>query len=428
MPSTFSLPRRTRIIAILVAGVVLLTGLAVGAAEKPVLKTGDRLAITGDSITEQKMYSRYMEDYLAMCTPQLDIGCIQLGWGGERAPGFLGRMNQDLLPFKPTVVTTCYGMNDGSYRAYDDGIGKTYGDAMREIVERLKKAGATVVIGSPGAVDTNAWKGQADVYNENLGRLKEIGRQLAADQGMPFANVHDPMIEVMKKAKAAYGPAFHVCGGDGIHPAADGQLVMAYAFLKVLVPGGDIGTFTVDMAGDATATDGHKVLSAKGGTVQIESTRYPFCFTGDEKSPDSAKSILPYLPFNEDLNRLMLVVRNLKSDKAKVSWGSASKTFTREQLVKGINLAAEFLDNPFSEPFRKVDEAVAKKQGYETFLIKESNRALSGVERNLGDDAEVAAAVKTLKGKLLTRHDALAAAVRAALVPVKHTIVVAEEK
>ncbi|MCX5677001.1 MAG: SGNH/GDSL hydrolase family protein [Planctomycetota bacterium] len=428
MPSTFSLPRRTRIIAVLVAGVVLLTGLAVGAAEKPVLAKGDHLAIAGDSITEQKIYSRYMEDYLTMCTPQLDIGCIQLGWGGERAPGFLARMNQDLLPFRPTVVTTCYGMNDGSYRAYDDGIGKTYGDAMREIVERLKKAGATVVIGSPGAVDTNAWKGPADVYNENLGRLKEIGRQLAADQGMPFANVHDPMIEVMKKAKAAYGPAFHVCGGDGVHPAADGQLVMAYAFLKVLVPGGDIGTFTVDMAGDATATDGHKVLSAKGGTVQIESARYPFCFTGDEKSPDSAKSILPYLPFNEDLNRLTLIVKNLKGDKAKVTWGAAGKTFTREQLAKGINLAAEFLDNPFSEPFRKVDEAVAKKQGYETFLIKESSRALSGVERNLGDDAEVAAAVKTLKGKLLTRHDALAAAVRAARVPVNHTIVVAEEK
>ena len=50
------------------------------------------------------------------------------------------------------------------------------------------------------------------------------------------------------------------------------------------------------------------------------------------------------------------------------------------------------------------------------------------MERNLGDDAEVAAAVKTIKGKLLTKHDALAAAVRAALVPVKHTIVVAEEK
>jgi hypothetical protein len=35
-----------------------------------ILKNRDRLAICGDSITEQKMYSRLIEDYLTMCTPQ----------------------------------------------------------------------------------------------------------------------------------------------------------------------------------------------------------------------------------------------------------------------------------------------------------------------------------------------------------------------
>ena len=33
------------------------------------LKQGDRLAICGDSITEQKMYSRLMEDYLTVGKP-----------------------------------------------------------------------------------------------------------------------------------------------------------------------------------------------------------------------------------------------------------------------------------------------------------------------------------------------------------------------
>jgi hypothetical protein len=35
------------------------------------LKKGDRLAICGDSITEQKMYSRAMETYLTVCVPDL---------------------------------------------------------------------------------------------------------------------------------------------------------------------------------------------------------------------------------------------------------------------------------------------------------------------------------------------------------------------
>ena len=71
------------------------------------LKPGDRLAICGDSITEQKMYSRIMEDYLTMCVPELEITVRQYGWSGERAPGFLARMTNDCLRFKPTVATTC---------------------------------------------------------------------------------------------------------------------------------------------------------------------------------------------------------------------------------------------------------------------------------------------------------------------------------
>src|SRR5688572_9266950 len=72
------------------------------------LKRGDRLAICGDSITEQKMYSRAIETYLTVCAPELDISIRQYGWGGEQAPGFLARMTNDCLRFEPTVATTCY--------------------------------------------------------------------------------------------------------------------------------------------------------------------------------------------------------------------------------------------------------------------------------------------------------------------------------
>ena len=61
-----------------------------------VLKQGDRLAIIGDSITEQKQYSRIMETYLTVCMPELEITARQYGWGGETAPGFLSRMTNDL--------------------------------------------------------------------------------------------------------------------------------------------------------------------------------------------------------------------------------------------------------------------------------------------------------------------------------------------
>jgi len=401
-------------------------------APPAILKRGDRVAIAGDSITEQRLYSRFIEDYLLACTPQLELSVTQFGWSGETAGHFAGRMENDVLPFKPTVVTTCYGMNDGGYRKYEPAIGKGYQDAMRTIVERFKAAGATVVVGSPGAVDTFTFnKGgsgtQPDVYNDNLAHLRDVARDLARDNGQLFANVHDPMILAMLRAKPVLGKEYHVCGGDGFHPSPNGHLVMAYAFLKALGLDGQIGTITLDLAGQSTATDGHKVVSASAGTAEIESTRWPFCFFGDDKSPDSTRSILPYVPFNAELNRLTLVVRNLTVPAATVTWGSAGKRFTREQLEAGVNLAAEFLDNPFCGPFRKLDEAVARKQEYETTLIKGAITNLRTFRDLLGDDAEGAAAIDKLRARLLDKYAKRWPEVRALVVPVRHTITVKPE-
>ncbi|PIY51148.1 MAG: hypothetical protein COZ06_05710 [Armatimonadetes bacterium CG_4_10_14_3_um_filter_66_18] len=169
------------------------------------------------------------------------------------------------------------GMNDGSYRAYDEGIGKAYEDPMRDIATRLKAVGATVVVGLPGAVDTKYFRNdpnQATVYNDNLAHLRDLAKQVAADNGMPFANVHDVMVEAMTKGKAALGDDYDVCGRDGVHPRPNGHIVMAYAFLEAMGFDGDLGTITVDLKGDSAATAGHKVLSAKDGTVELESSRY----------------------------------------------------------------------------------------------------------------------------------------------------------
>src|SRR6202167_2320903 len=60
--------------------------------DAPVLQPGDRLAICGDSITEQRMYSRIIETYLTVALPELNISTRQFGWSGEQVSGFLARM------------------------------------------------------------------------------------------------------------------------------------------------------------------------------------------------------------------------------------------------------------------------------------------------------------------------------------------------
>src|SRR6266481_234280 len=156
------------------------------------LKKGDRLAICGDSITEQKMYSRLMEDYVTMCAPELDVSVRQYGWGGERAPGFLARMTNDCLRFKPTIATTCYGMNDHEYRAFEDRIGQTYQEKSTAIVESFKAHGARVIQGSPGCVGkvpfwTKRTNDTLDDLNLNLCDLRNIGIEIAAKEKVGFA-------------------------------------------------------------------------------------------------------------------------------------------------------------------------------------------------------------------------------------------------
>ncbi|MFT5110166.1 MAG: lysophospholipase L1-like esterase [Pseudoalteromonas tetraodonis] len=392
------------------------------------LKKGDRLAVVGDSITEQKQYSRFIEDYLLACTPELDLHIFQFGWSGERAPGFANRMDNDLVPWKPDVVTTAFGMNDGSYQPFNDAIGKNYADGTRRIQDRMKEIGARMVVGGPGPVDLDSWRrGEPDAdkfYNENLGKLSSIAGGLAKERGFVFANMHPLMMEVMAKAKAANGDAYHVCGGDGVHPGANGHLVMAYTFLKALGVDGNIGTISVDMNAGATATDGHKIISAKAGQVEVESSRYPFCFFGGEKDPNGTRSILPFLPFNEDLNRYLLVVKNLTAENADVTWGNATKTFSKAQLENGVNLPAEFIDNPFSEPFQKLDRSVAAKQQFETQMIKGIVTNFRSMRQALNDDAELDGLLEQLYGKLAAKQEKLQAEARAMVQPVKHQLTI----
>jgi hypothetical protein len=213
---------------------------------KRILRKGDRLAICGDSITEQKMYSRVMETYLTACVPELGISVRQYGWGGETAPGFLARVTNDCLRFKPTIATTCYGMNDHEYRPFVPRIGKRYRTESEFMVEEFKANGCRVILGSPGCVGKLPWwvtsaAGTVDDLNRNLGELRNIGIGVARRERVAFADVFQPMLITTYEGKKKYGPDYEIPGKDGVHPGWAGQLVMAYAFLKSLGLDGEIG-------------------------------------------------------------------------------------------------------------------------------------------------------------------------------------------
>lgn len=414
---------RTRSIVAVI--LLLLVGSLVAVPVAAQLQAQDFVAVCGDSITEQKLYSVFIEDYLLMCQPAANLRTMQAGWGGEVSWGFLSRMDRDVLALHPTVVTTCYGMNDGGYGAYNPDGGKRYRDSQKAIIDGLRKGGVRlIVLGSPGVVDSNTFRGGGDpanVYNDTLAKFADLDRELAAEEKVVFADVHSPMMDVMAKAKAKYGPAYHLAGGDGVHPGQNGHLVMAYAFLKALGCTGDIGTITLDLAANtAQATEGHKVLSCGNGAIQLESTRYPFCFFGDPASPWATRGVIEFFPFNQDLNRLQLVVKGADANKRyRVTWGQANKEFAGADLGQGINLAAEFLDNPFGEAFQNVEKAVRVQQDYETSLTKALLHYLP-IYRDLAPEEN--ASLDRIAGKAIARDGEAAKLASAAVVPVQHTL------
>ena len=397
------------------------------------LRQGDRLAICGDSITEQKMYSRLMEDYLTMCAPELKVTVRQYGWSGERAQGFLARMTNDCLRFKPTVATTCYGMNDHEYRAYEDRIGQAYRDASTAIVDSFKANGVRVVEGSPGCVGkVPSWQKRTNDtvvdLNVNLYRLRNIDIDIAEKERVGFADVFWPMLTAGTTAQKQYGTNYAIAGKDGVHPGWAGHTVMAYAFLKGLGLKGDIGTFTVNLRNDKmVVSPEHKLVSARNGEFVITSSRYPFCACApagkaapgypvcdqdDPEKDNSIRSAMTLIPFNPDLNRLILKATYVKSRRSyKVTWGQESRTFTAVQLEHGINLAAEFPCNPFCEAFATVDAAVAAKQAYETKQIKSSFRS-----------PEAKTDMEGVAARTEQERAPLAEAIKTAFVPVTHTI------
>lgn len=387
----------------------------------PLVKDGDVVALIGDSITEGRNYGTLIEDYLLMCQPA-KVRVMQFGWGGERVQGFNSRV-PDFVAMKPTVATLCYGMNDGEYKPVTDPVRNAFRTGLLSGVQALQQAGVKVVVGSPGCVDTQAFK-KPDVsaadYNTTLAALRDEAKQVAQTTGSTFADVHSPMLAAMSAGKAKYGQDYSIAGTDGFHPNVNGGLAMAYAFLKSMGFDGNVGTLYVDL-NDRTAKTfgGHKFVKAEGNAFTFESTQYPFCFWGDPSKTSATNGLLEAIPFNADLNRFTLTVAG-PAKRYRVTWGKSTKEYSAEELKAGVNLAAEFVDdNPFTEPFKAVHQKVHEKQGSEILLLKQLLHSSIASKALMPEATEELARVVNA---MPAAHAKLADAVAAEVKPVTHTI------
>ncbi len=386
------------------------------------LKTGDRYAICGDSITEQKMYSRLLEAYLAAARPDLQVECRQYGWSGETAGGFFGRMKNDVLRFQPTIASTCYGMNDFRYVPFEKSIGEDYRKNQTKVVQAFKAAGARVVLGSSGTIHSvppwvKSARGTWETLNLALLQFRNINIEVAEAEQVTFADVYWPMLAKGFETRAKYGDSFKLEGGDGVHPGWSGHVMMAAAYLKALGLDGNLGMVEVDLAArTAQGSAGQRIVPGQGGALTLISDRLPCVFeAGDVAKDGTIAAGLALADFHQRFNRLTLKVKGAQAAQVKVTWGGQAKVFDRGALEVGVNLAVEFPQGPLKPAFDQIWKAVGEKQAFETRQIQSLFRS-----------AEARKAMEAVVKSSELEHAKLVAALKAAYAPAETSLAIEE--
>ena len=355
------LPFRTPRLSLALLAILAASAAAQTAPESFYLHDKDTVVFYGDSITEQRLYTTFVETFVLTRYPQLHVRFVNAGWGGENAPGGNGgsadvRLTRDVIPYKPTVMTVMLGMNDGGYVALNDERFNRYTAGMEHILAVTKEAfpGLRVTLIEPSPYD--------DVtvpplfpggYNSVLVRYGQYVSDLAARNHMLLADLNGPVVEMLKKANLRNPEGAKNLIPGRIHPSAGGHLIMAESLLKAWGASPVVSAVEIDAASKEAARAENTTLT--GLTVgpaiswsqqdaalpMLVSLRDRSLPTNTRRGAATLDLALDCSDFMDALNRETLRVRGLEAAKYALKIdGSQVGSFTREQLSEGVNLAA----------------------------------------------------------------------------------------
>lgn len=128
------------------------------------IQTGQRILFLGDSNTYAGHFISDLDAYFHQ-QDQLELELLNLGLPSETCcglsepdhpfprPTVQERSDRVLDKTKPNVVICCYGMNDGIYHPFSENRFKAYQSGMRELIKKIKKINAKVILLTPPPFD-----------------------------------------------------------------------------------------------------------------------------------------------------------------------------------------------------------------------------------------------------------------------------------
>jgi lysophospholipase L1-like esterase len=344
---------------------------------------GDRVVFLGDSITEQRLYTTYIEAYALTRHPHWKLWFRNVGWGGDTSwlrqrshpdeaklfaaddsaqqkmveDSVKHGLERDVLPLKPTAVTIKFGMNDHSYQAFREDIFKAYVRSQTELAEVLKAHGAREAFLTPQPIEDKRPDPDADIRNQSLRKFSDGLKEVTAKEGEVFVDQFDPYMAMLLRERPN-NPTSFVGGGDAVHPGPIGHTVMAWAILKGLSASSLVSSVELDVPTLKIKTEGcqAKDLLVNATTVSFEREDEALPMPIDEK----ATAALKLAPILQDLDRYELQVTGLPPGNYQLSIDSepAGKA-SNEQLAKGWNLATQA--GPISKQTQRLLSLVFQK-------------------------------------------------------------------
>ena len=346
---------------------LLLTALPCTAADF-FLKNGDKVVMTGDSITEQHLYSTYVEAWALTRFPAWDLKFFNVGIGGDNATWGGERFKRDVVGCGATALTVNFGMNDcgGPGSHFNENRYKEFMTSLQKIADQVKAANLRVAWCTTTPAEVMDEGPSVLPYILNLEKFSGAVKELAAANGNAlFIDQFHPFVAAIDKARAV-NPKNRIGGGDVVHPGPPGQALMAAEVLKgmsfpTLVAAVEIDAATRKIvesrncviAGLTVAPDGNIAFQQKDNAL-------PFFPEGD------AKNILPWVPILEQMNDYHLKVTGLKPGQYEVRLGGVKvAVYSATELSAGVNLAAAGLaGGPIADQVKAVAAAISAKNSY----------------------------------------------------------------
>jgi lysophospholipase L1-like esterase len=314
------------------------------------LKDGDRVVFYGDSITDQRQYTVYTELFAVTRFPKTEVTFIHSGWGGDRVTGGGGgpidlRLKRDVFAYKPTVMTVMLGMNDASYRAFDQNIFAQYTNGYEHIVSEMKKnfPHIRMILIQPSPYDdVTRPVGFEGGYNKVLNRYGEYIKELAEREHLDLADLNTAVTATTEKANSQNHEIALKINPDRVHPAQPGQMLMAAELLKSWHAPALVSSVEIDAASDKPGkTERARITGVSRGNGKLswmekdEALPMPIHFN------DATMALaINSSDFMDSLNQENLKVTGLTASKYNLSIdGQKVETLSKEDLEKGVNLA-----------------------------------------------------------------------------------------